>query len=312
MSTRSALVSCVAAVLVSGAALGARPQAPATQEPVSDLVKQAQQKLREGKHEEALALYGDELKASPSSFAALNGRGVVLDLVGRYSEARASFTKALEAAQTPERKGQAQRAMAMSYAFEGDCEGATPYEKALYDGYLAAKDFYMAGEIANELARICIEAGRYDTAATWYQTGHDVGLREPDIKPERRDLWEFRQEHALARLAARRGNQAEAQRHVQAAKAIFDKGTNPDQAPFVPYLVGYVAFYGGDYKTAQAELLKGNQRDPFILSLIAQTHEKLGDAAKAMDYYRQVLAINIHNPTGAFSRPLAQRKLKGS
>jgi hypothetical protein len=47
------------------------------------------------------------------------------------------------------------------------------------------------------------------------------GLKEPDIKPARQDLWNFRWEHAQARIAARRGDQAEAQKHVAAAKAIL-------------------------------------------------------------------------------------------
>jgi tetratricopeptide (TPR) repeat protein len=183
------------------------------------------------------------------------------------------------------------------------------YASQAYDIFLAAKDFFNSGEVANELARICLESGDLDQAQKWYQTGHEVGPREPDIKPERKDLWDFRWEHALARLAARRGQAAEAQKHVAAAKTILDKGTNPDQASFFPYLVGYVAFYGGDHKAALAALQQGNQNDPFILSLIAQTYEKLGDEAQAKEYYKKILASNAHNPTNAFARPLARKKL---
>jgi hypothetical protein len=102
--------------------------------------------------------------------------------------------------------------------------------------YLAEKDFYNAGEMANELARVCIESGALDVAEKWYRAGREAGLREPNISGARRDLWEFRTEHALARLAARRGDPAAAQQHVDAAKAILDRGTNPDQAIFFPYL----------------------------------------------------------------------------
>jgi|SRR5208283_1518806 len=77
--------------------------------------------------------------------------------------------------------------------------------------------------------------------------------------------------HAQAHIAARRGNQAEVQKHVVAAKTILEKGTNPEQALFLPYLQGYVAFYRGDYKTALEELLKANQNDPFIQCMIGQT-----------------------------------------
>ena len=32
---------------------------------------------------------------------------------------------------------------------------------------------------------------------------------------------------------------------VATAKNILDKGTNPERAQFLPYLLGNVAFYGG-------------------------------------------------------------------
>ncbi len=322
-----AVLSLAAAVVLSGGtvagAYSARPPAmtsatfsqqapppsPASQDPNAEALKQAQQAVREGKLDDALALCLKILEASPDSSTANNQAGIALDLMGRYTEARAHFTRAIAASATPETRAQALRSMAMSHAFEHDCKGATPYESQLYESYLAAKDFYNAGEIANELARVCIESGSLDQAERWYLMGRDAGLKEPDIKPERRDLWEFRTEHALARLAARRGNAAEARKHVAAAKAVIDRGTNPNQAVFVPYLTGYVAFYLGDDAAALQDLQKANQNDPFILSLIAQAYERMGDKAKAMEYYRKVLTFNIHNPTGALSRPLAKKKL---
>src|SRR4029077_667223 len=133
-----------------------------------------------------------------------------------------------------------------------------------FNYYGSVKDFFRQGEVADEAARVCIDSGDLETAYDWYQTGYETGLKEPDIKPARKDLWEFRWEHAQARIAGRRGNQAVGPKHVVAAKAILDKGTNPEQAHFFPYLEGYVAFYAGDYKAALQELLKANQNDPFI------------------------------------------------
>jgi tetratricopeptide (TPR) repeat protein len=139
--------------------------------------------------------------------------------------------------------------------------------------------------------------------------GHDTGLKEPNIQPARQDLWEFRWEHAQARIAARRGNQAEAQKHVAAAKAILEKGTNPEQALFFPYLQGYVAFYAGDYKTALEELPKANQNDPFIQCMIGETYEKLGDKDKAFEYYRKASAAVAHNPAAAYAVPFAKKRI---
>ncbi|MBP7570111.1 MAG: tetratricopeptide repeat protein [Acidobacteria bacterium] len=318
--TRQLKISSLAGLCLLAATLAAAQQPPTppsaapvvAQEPAADLLKQGQQLLREGKHQEALAAFRDAIAKAPASSptwaSAQLQAGVVLDLLGKYEEARIHLSKAIDAA-PPQDKPRARRTMAMSYAFERNCDGAEKYQAPVYESYLEAKDFFMAGEVANELARVCLESGNPDKALTWYQRGYAAGIKEPGITPERRDLWEFRWEHAQARIAARRGEADEAKKHVAAAKAIHDKGANPEQAQFVPYLVGYVAFYTGDYQTALAELQKGNQNDPFILALIAQAHEKLGNKDQAMEYYRKAAASNAHNPTNAYARPLAKEKL---
>jgi len=267
----------------------------AVQDPVSDRVQRAEQALA----------------AAPDSFQAHHAYGVALDVAGRYADARKQFEQAIRLAPTPQNKATALRAMAMSYAFERDCQGAIPYASQASDVYLSVDDFYNAGEAANEVARVCIDAGRFDAASTWYEKGRELGLREPNISPARRDLWEFRTEHARGRIAARRGDKAGAERHVAAAKAILDRGViDADQAQYFPYLVGYVALYTGDYQAALAELQKTSARDPFFLCLIAETFEKLGKPDEAKDYYRKALAIaNGHNPPNAYARPLAKQKL---
>ena len=90
---------------------------------------------------------------------------------------------------------------------------------------------------------------------------------------------------------------------------ILDKGTNPNQAQFFPYLAGYVAYYAGDYKNALVELQKANQNDPFILLLMAQSYEKIGDEAQAKTLYEKILTFNTHNPPNAFARPIAKKKV---
>jgi tetratricopeptide (TPR) repeat protein len=129
--------------------------------------------------------------------------------------------------------------------------------------------------------------------------------------PDRKVLWEYRYEHALARIAARRANQAEAERHVAAARAALDKMSSlrQQQEGFLPYLTGYVAFYLGDYKAAVADLQKASQNDPFIQCLLGQTYEKLGDKDKAMECYRRAAATTAHNPPAAYARPFARKKL---
>src|SRR5438105_2614033 len=63
-------------------------QAPAQQQQ-PEFVKQGQQLMREGKPEEALALYRQTLQTSPNSVPANLAAGSVLDIMGKGEEARA-------------------------------------------------------------------------------------------------------------------------------------------------------------------------------------------------------------------------------
>jgi tetratricopeptide (TPR) repeat protein len=291
--------------------LAAAQAAPSTSTPALDLVKQGQKLNSEGKQDEALALYDEALKESPDLYEAHLASGIALDLKGQYEEARKHLNKALEVANA-EQKPQALRTIAMSYAFEGKASDAARYEQQVFDARLAKQDFEGAAGIANELARIYLESGDVDNAERWYRTGYETAQRKAAMTDAEKNLWAFRWEHAQARIAARRGKKDDAQKHVAAAKRALDNANDPNQTPFYPYLTGYVAFYAGDYKTAIADLEKADQRDPFILSLLAQAYEKFGNQAQATEYYKKVLATNFHNPTNAFARPLAKKKLGGS
>jgi tetratricopeptide (TPR) repeat protein len=292
---------------LSSAQQPAPAQAPAPGSP-ADLVQQGQKLSREGKQDEALALYRQALDKSPDLYQAHLAAGEALDLKGDYAQAQEHFTKAIEVAPA-DSKQPPLRALAFSYAFAGNASKAAEAESQVFNARLAKNDWVGAAETCNELARIYLELGDPDHAYQWYKMGHETAAHKPDLSDADKNLWLFRWEHAQARIAARRGKAEEAQQHVAAAKAALDKANNPDQARFYPYLTGYVALYSGDYKTAIAELQKADQRDPFILVLLGQAYEKSGDAAQAKDYYHKVLEVNTHNLTNAFARPLARKKL---
>ena len=300
----------VAILLFSSCLLSAQTSSsPAPpQNPVSPQIKQAQELNNDGKQADALAVLNQMLAGDPSSYQANLNAGIVLDLMGDYVKARTHLEKAIAVA-PPDRQVQALRTTAVSYAFQCDLPQVTKYEQQAYDAQMNDQKFTDAAGTANELARIDLECGDIAAASKWYQTGYETAMRAPNLSEADRDLWNFRLQNAKARIAAREGKHSEAAADTAEAKAILDKGKIPDQQRFYPYLAGYVAFYVGDYKTAIDQLQKADQKDPFILVLLAQAYEKSSNQAEATKYYKQVMTINSHTPTTAFARPLAEKHL---
>src|ERR1700751_3900736 len=108
-------IAPITVALLTGAAYSQQPTLP---EP---FVQQGQQLAREGRLAEALSLYLIVLKAKPDSVPGHNAAGTVLDLMGDSDGARRHFQKAIDLAPAGPAKASAQRAMAISWAFSGNC-----------------------------------------------------------------------------------------------------------------------------------------------------------------------------------------------
>jgi tetratricopeptide (TPR) repeat protein len=280
-----------------------------------EAAQEAQELTRAGKYNEAEAAWRKAVSISPDAAVVMNAAGTAFDVMGKPAEAQRYFLKAIDLAANPLAKANAQRAMAMSYGFAGDCKNTAKYEDMVAAYYESAHDAYNVGEMYDEAARICIDSGDLDTSAKYYKMGRDAGLLQPDIPADRVKLWNFRYEHALARLAARRGNKAEAEKHVAAAKELVDSMAElkAQQQAFFPQLVAYVQFYAGDYNKALETFRGANQGDAFVQCMIAEAYDKLGDKANAADWYKRAFETGArsHNPPAAYATRVARPKLKG-
>lgn len=244
-----------------------------------------------------------------------------LDVEGKHQEARAIFQKLIDNAPDPAAKAQVQRRMAMSYGYDFNCAKVLEYEEQVIAYWQTRRAeepqnaLYQEGEMANEAARVCIDSGDLDAAERMYRRGSDLGNAEPEPRTHPKSLWDFRLAHALARINARRGNAAEAQRYVAEAGRILDSDPRmaEDQRQYLPYLKGYVALYTSDLVTAEAELTKamaGLPNDPFQVVLLGMTYEKKGDQPKAMELYQKAYDMATgSNPPNVHSRAFTKRKL---
>lgn len=286
----------------------------AAQQPADDTKQslgQAQKLIQAGNLTEAVSLLKQTVKAAPQSHEAHLALGRALDLSGDHTTARRHFEQAISLAPDTARN-QTLTAMGTSWAFEGKADEAARYYQRIFDAQTKANDRGGAAGTANALGRVFLESGNLDKAEEWYRTGFETAKQIPELPANQAALWEWRWHNAQGRIAARRKNPAAAQKHAAEAKALLDKAGNENQRPFYPYLLGYIAFYGGDYKAAIEHLQQGDQQDPFILGLIAQAYEKQNERAKAREYYEKVLKLPSHTINTAFSWPQARKALKSS
>ena len=293
-----------AAVMVFGIS-AALAQTPAVNAPI----EQAEKLMSSGDVAGAIAALQPIVASSPSSFPGRLALGRALDLEGRHDAARVHLEEALKLA-TGDQRTAALTALGVSYAFEAKADEAARYYQRAFDADVQADQRAAAAGRANALGRIYLESGNLQKAEQWYTTGYEMAKKIPELPGPQAALWEMRWHNALGRIEARRGNLKAAQEHATAVKGLLDKIGADNQRVFYPYLIGYIAFFNKAYRSAVEELAKGDQSDPFVLGLIAQSYEKLGDRARAEEYHRKVMAAATHSINSAFSRPQARAFLR--
>lgn len=251
-------------------------------------------------------------------------RAIQLDGLAQSSEARVIWQRLIDSAATPAARAAAHRRMAMSYGFTADCAGAVRYHSLVID-YWRTREVedpqnahYQQGEMANEAARVCLDAGDLAEAERLYRLGDALGTREPEPRTHPRSLWAYRTAHALGRIAARRGDAEGAARHVADARRILDgdAAMAADQERWYPALQGYVAYYLGDLAGAERALttalgMRGNERDAFLHGLMAMTHDRMSHPEVAREWWAKAYALaeGGHNPPSAFARREGARRL---
>jgi tetratricopeptide (TPR) repeat protein len=282
----------------------APPPPPFPDDPLA-LVAEGNKAKAQGRYDDAATYYQKALKLDSRSFDAHLGLGMVHDFQGHYGEAEEELNKALSNApeNAREQRDSALTALAVSYAFRGDVEGAERYYQKLYDFQVSTQRLDKAAGTAQTIGRAYLDRGDTKLAAQWYQTGQEAVHKMSGLASDQLDLWQMRWEQAQSRIAARSGNAEEAETHQAAMKALVDKGgLNAAMGPSYYSLVGHNAFDAGNYDDAIAALQKADPRDPAILTLLAEAYVRKGDAAAAQSVADKVAIVPAHTLQGALAR----------
>ena len=170
----------------------------------------------------------------------------------------------------------------------------------------------MAAAACNAAGRVVLELGDPGAAETWYNRGWQL-IAASKLAPEDRTIWQVRQLHGLARVAARRRDISQAQGLADQAKALMDR--DPRRAEeygwIYPYLAGYILLERRSYDEAIVLLERTDVGRPFIQYLMGETYWRKRDREQARNWYRKALAsANGLDAESAIVRPLADAWLR--
>src|SRR5687767_13775955 len=166
-------------------------------------MKEARDAERAQKDDEALAAWLRAIEAAPDQWTPHYSAGVLMMRAGKYDDANKHLGHALERAPDNAKRA-VLRGLGIAYAFQMKPLESEKHHKQMFDIAVAAGEFDGAAANANELARIFLESGDVDGARRWYELGHHTAYRQQNMTDSTKALWDFRWEHAQARMAARR------------------------------------------------------------------------------------------------------------
>jgi len=245
--------------------------------------------------------YEKALALDPKFATAFIGIGNDQLLLGRFADARLTFSRYLAAARTSEDKHQAWRWTALSHMHEGHPDDAlaalgkaSALAEAAGDPRGMASDLQLAGEIL-------LDAGRAGQAAAQFARQAAVLARTtaPDAvnAADQRDARFDRGRVALARgeLSAARAERDALLLEASAAKA-------PASLSRAHQLAGLIALAENDLATAVTALEQADAKDPRARYLLGTALEARGEAGKAREIYAEVAGWSSISPELAFVR----------
>lgn len=251
--------------------------------------------------------YNHALDDQSRPVSALLGRAASRLFMGDKDGAFADLDRAVEAAVPGTERYRALMSIVYAHTYLRQLpQGLDRAEQALamWQG-LGRPD--MAAAVSNAVGRVLLESGSPGPALEWYDRGWQI-VQGSTMKLEERVLWQVRQLHGAARVAAQRREVRKAQSLADEAKILMDSdAANLEHYNWIyPYLLGYLRYQDKRYEEAIEQLLKSETDRAYIQYLIADSYARLKERQNARLWYEKALASAAGlDAESAIVRPLA-------
>ncbi len=228
----------------------------------------------------------------------------------KYAEARSYYQKIVDAGDRDATPFIPFFGQVYAHVYESAPEKAI----AVIDEYMArynrngAAQGYPPTWIWNMRARINLEFGNAEEALRNYETGYK-SVPPSQLDSLQKEIWLGRKHHGVARSLAKMGQTERAWQIAEKMRAQLEAAGEQGQRfmPAYHYLAGYIKLEAGELDAAIEHLKQANQRDAFILLLLARAYDRNGDKENALAAYQNILKVRANNVVRALAYPEAKK-----
>jgi tetratricopeptide (TPR) repeat protein len=267
-----------------------------------------------GKTSEAKAVFEKAIKLDGSTPRVYSFLGNLELLEGNYAKARSLFKESLQRQAKNSAPFSPNYGLAYSYVYEGDAKAAIKQLEAYAADYQNStqQQNLPAVFIWNSIARLNLEFGNPEAAMKAYEKGYET-IPGSNLDEMQKKIWLGRMHHGKARTLAKMGKKEEAWKEAELIKKMIEDGGKDGEQfwPSYHYVVGYLKLESGEYALAIEHLKQTDLTDPFHKLLLARAYEKTGDREDAQKLYREITEFNQITLERALAYPEAKKKLKG-
>jgi hypothetical protein len=224
----------------------------------------------------SLAHYAEALDISPTFLMSQVGRGDTFTLMGKYSQARAEYDKALALATNEHDRLHVELQKTLVLFWEGDAEKGRADLASLSARAIGAKDLVAQFDI--DYARAILAADTKSASQLLAAIESQLTVTPDGMLPARRNSEYARILREEVRLAVINHEGSLAEAATRKLEELTNATGDPRMESMYDSARGYLANSNGDFANA-ADDLSSDMRSPLVVQQLVVAEQKLNDAA---------------------------------